>query len=287
MSWLFLTILAVLSRATYGIASKILSNKARVSAMTQAVLLTGFAAVLTLFVSPFIGGVSFKGLLNHWELALVMVVSQAFGNILFFKGLEKLEASTTQVVYSSILVWSTLLSVLFLGSHFSGKQFIGILILLGAILLVQYKKGTAKLDAKALYIVFAAALFAVFQVSSAELARSMSAGAYLMLAYLGSTIIIGLLYFNKVRNDLPILRKKVSATATAALFASGSSLLYFTFSYFAYQKAPDRGVVVLLLTSQVVFGVILAIIFLRERSNISRKIVAGVFAVVAVLIIKK
>ena len=286
MNWLLLTVLAILSRATYGVATKVLSSRIKVSAMAQAVLLTGSATILTLLLSPLIGGLSFQGVSNLWLITLLMVVSQAFGNILFFKGLEKLDASNTQVVFSSILIWGTLLSVVFLGSHFSLKQFIGIAVLLVAILLVQYQKNMKKLDTYALYILFAAALFAVFQVTSAELARTVSAGAYLLLAYLGSTLIIGAIYFQKVSKELAGLAQNIRNAVTTTLFASSTSLMYFAFSYYAYKAAPDRGVVVLLLTSQVVFGVILAIIFLRERSNIPKKILASILAVAAGLLIK-
>ena len=286
MNWLLLTILAVLSRATFGVATKVLSNRIKVSAMSQAVLLTGSATILTLLISPFVGGLSFHGVLSHWLLALVMVVSQAFGNILFFKGLGKLDASNTQVVFSSILIWGTLLSVTFLGSHFSLKQFAGIAILLVAVLLVQYQKNMKKFDTYALYILFAAALFAVFQVTSAELARTLSAGAYLLLAYLGSTLIIGAIYLRKVSTELASLAQNFRNALITTLFASSTSLAYFAFSYYAYKVAPDRGVVVLLLTSQVVFGVILAIIFLKERANIPKKILAGALAVAAGLLIK-
>jgi len=286
MNWLLLTIFAILSRATFGIATKVLSNNVKVSPITQSVLLTGAAAILTVLVSPFIGGLSFHGLASLWPIALLMTVSQAFGNIVFFKGLEKLEASSAQVVFASILIWSTILSVIFLGSHFSYLQLVGIFILLGAILLVQYRKGVTLIDRNALYILAAAALFAVFQITSAEMAKTVSAGAYLLTAYLGATVIIGLGYWSKVKADIPALTKKASVTLKATLFASATSLLYFVFAYFAYQKAPDRGVVVVLLTAQVVVTVVLAIIFLKERDYIKRKLAAGVLAVIAGFLIK-
>ena len=287
MNWLLLTILAITSRAVFGVAVKVLSNHARVSAATQAILLTTGAGLLALLISPLIGGLTTTGLAAMWDIALIMVVSQAFGNMLFFKGLEKLDASTAQIAFASILVWSTLLAIIFLHSSFTLKQFVGIAILMLAILIVQYSKnGARKLNEGVVYIFMSTFLFAVFQTSSAELAKTVSAGTYTVLAFLGSTLIISAVYSGRLKKDMPFLKTNAKKLIPFILFACGTSLMYFVFSYFAYKHAPDRGVVVVLLTSQVILSVILAIIFLKERSQVGRKLVGGALAVVAGVLIK-
>ena len=287
MNWLILTLLAVGSRATLSIALKLLSNRVKVSASTQAVLLTTGAGVLALFVSPFIGGLSLHGLGTLWFIVLLMVISQAFGNIIFFKALDKLDASTAQIAFSTILIWSTILAVTFLHSHFTSKQLLGIFILLIAILTVQYSRAKNRhLNEGLAYAIIAAGLYAVFQTTSADLAKTVSAGTYLLVAYLGSSLIVGGIYRKTLEKDFNLLKKRLPHAASATLFASAMSLLYFVFSYFAYKHAPDRGVVVVLLTSQVVLSVILAIIFLKERKNVGRKVAGGVLAVIAGILIK-
>lgn len=287
MSWLLLTILAIISRAVFGIAVKLLSNKARVSAATQAVLLTTGAGLLAVLVSPLVGGITIHGLSAVWFIALLMVASQAFGNILFFKGLEKLDASTAQIAFASILLWSTLLSILFLGSQFTFKQFVGILILFIAILTVQYTKSKDRtINAGILYVFMSTFLFAVFQTTSAELAKTISACTYLVLAYLGSSLIVGAIYYGRLKKDSQFLKTNARKLLNPMLFACVTSILYFVFSYFAYKSAPDRGIVVVLLTSQVILSVILAIIFLKERKNVNRKLVGGALAVIAGVLIK-
>ncbi|PIQ35960.1 MAG: hypothetical protein COW60_01195 [Candidatus Yonathbacteria bacterium CG17_big_fil_post_rev_8_21_14_2_50_43_9] len=58
------------------------------------------------------------------------------------------------------------------------------------------------------------------------------------------------------------------------------------FSFMAYKVAPDKGVVVVLLTSQVILSVIFGIIFLKEKDNISKKVLAGILAFIAGIFIK-
>lgn len=286
MNWLVLTFLAVLSRAVYGTATKVFSNTAQVSAISQSVILTAFSSVLSLAISPAVGGISFQNLQTVWISAVAMILSQVLGNVTYFKGIEKLEASITQIAFSSIVIWGALLSFLFLGSHFTFLQIAGIVFLLGAILLVQYKKGKFKLSSNMIYIFVSAGFFAIFQVTSAQLSHTMTAATYLLLANLGTVVFLGIVYFKKVYKDILSLFENLKNVLYASLFASSTSLLYFLFSYFAYQVAPDRGVVVLLLTTQVIVSVILGIIFLKEKENMKRKIIAGALAVIASILIK-
>ncbi len=286
MNWLLLTISAITARATYSIATKILSKDVKVSALTHSLLLTTFAGIISLLISPFVGGISFLGISNHIFTLSVMITSQAFGNVLFFKGIKSLDASTSQVAFSSILLWGAILSVLFLNSTFSIKQILGIIILLLAILLVQYKKGKIDINPGFLLLVASAILFAVFQVTSADISKTFSTGTYLILAYLGPSIIIATLYFNTILADFKLLQSQLRTTSLKTLFASGTSMLYFIFSYLAYRYAPDRGVVVVLLTSQVVLSVIFGIIFLKEKDRVVIKVIAGGLAFLAGILIK-
>lgn len=286
MNWLFLTAFAVLSRAIYGIATKIFSSTAQVSAVSQSFILTAVSSVLALAISPAVGGISFQNLQTVWISTIAMVLSQVLGNVTYFKGIEKLEASITQIAFSSIVIWGTLLSSLFLGSHFTFLQIGGIILLLGAILLIQYKKGKFKLSTSMLYVFVSAGFFAIFQVTSAQLSHTVTAGTYLLLANLGTVVFLGVVYLKKVYTDIVLLFKNLKNVTYASFFASSTSLLYFLFSYFAYQVAPDRGVVVLLLTTQVIVSVILGIIFLKERDRMLQKIIAGMVAVVASILIK-
>ncbi|HVF69920.1 MAG TPA: DMT family transporter [Xanthomonadales bacterium] len=286
MDWLLLTILAILFRAIYGIATKVLSSNIDASPKTQSFLLMLVATPITSVVSPFIGGISFEGISSVWLISIIMFSSLAFANVLYYKGMETLDAGTSQIAFSSILIWGTILSIIFLNSKLSPQQLFGIFILLLAIILAQYSNKSVRINKGVLYIIVSTALFAAFQVTSAEMAKTMSAGGYLLIAYLGSTLILGITYISKINEEIKIIKKNVHVALKVLLFASSTSIIYFIFSYFAYRFAPDPGIVVILLTSQALFAVILGTIFLKERDGIGRKLFAGALAVLAGILIK-
>ncbi|PIY69269.1 hypothetical protein COY90_01535 [Candidatus Roizmanbacteria bacterium CG_4_10_14_0_8_um_filter_39_9] len=286
MHWLLLTLISIVSRSTYSIATKILSNKIRVSPMTQAVLMTTCAGILSIPFALYIGDSAMTNSFSIWPVVFVMVISQAFGNILYFKGMNTLDAGTSQIAFSSILIWSFILSIIFLQSKFSTIQLFGTLLMGIAIMIVYRHKNNIRVNVGIIYVIGAALLFAIFQITSAMISKQLSTGAYLLITYFGSSTIVGLVYYKTIIKDFLKLIKQIGHTLTTLFFASGTSIMCFVFSYFAYQKAPNRGIVVLLLTSQVILSVIFGVIFLKEKDNLKQKIAAGILAFVASLLIK-
>jgi drug/metabolite transporter (DMT)-like permease len=286
MNWLILTITAIFSRAGYGVLTKVMSIQVKTSSTTQAVLLMTTGTILAFILAPFFGGIQPKLLMPVWGIAGLMVLSSAIGNLTYFKGVSHLESSTAQIVFSSILLWSAILSWSFLNTRFSVWQLAGVLVLLAAILLAQYQGRSLKLGSGAFWVLVSAACFAVFQVLSAKLAVTVNPGTYLVLSYLGPAAVIFMLYPKTIVRDLRENRRQLGNLILVISFTAAASLTYFVLSYLAYQVAPNSGIVVILLTSQVVVAVILSIIFLRERSGIPRKLTAGLLALLAGILIK-
>lgn len=286
MAWLLLTIIALTSRAIYSIAVKLMSNSLPLSAPSQAVFLASVASVFAVIFSPLLGNLSISGVSDNWMTIAVMAASQGFGNVLFFKGLATLEASITQIVYSSVLIWGAILSVIFLNSTFAVIQLVGIVLLFAAIVLVQHKKGVGRINRGVALILASALMFAIFQVTSAKLATSLTAASYLLFAYAGSAIVVATVYYPNLKKDVQKVSGNVLSFTRITLLSAITSFMYFLFSYFAYKEAPDPGVVVVLLTAQVVLSVVLGIIFLKERQQIPKKLAAAVMALIAGLLIK-
>lgn len=287
MDWLFLTILAIISRAVYSLASRLLSVNIKVKAPTQVFLITLTLGILSLLVSSIIGGINLSGVEKYIPMLLLITLASVIGNIIYFKSQKQLDAGTTQIAFSTILIWGTILSVLLLKSQFTLKQFLGIALMLIAIITIQYKKSKMTLNNDIVLIIGSAFLFAFFQVASASISKLVSTATYLLLNFLGQAILILPFYFQIIWQDVKnLIKSNKTNTVKSLLFTAGTSLLYNIFSYLAYQIAPNRGIVVVLLTSQVVLSVIFGIIFLKEKDNLVKKLLAGLLAFLAGVLIK-
>lgn len=284
MSWLLLTFLSILFRSIYGVLTKVLSNVVKTSVYTQAVLLPLSAGLIAILISPFIGGFSYQEGRVSLIAVLLVVLGQGLGNIVYFAAIKRLTNSTGQIAFSSILVFNTLLSVVFLGLTLSTLNIIGVILLMLAI--VSVTTGKIKFDARGvLLMMFAALLFAVFQLSSSVVSAQVSAALYLVLAYLGAASVAFVLKFKQVVSDLKQVKDKKITFGVPAITAL-PSIGNFLFAYYAYKIAPEPAKVAILLTSQVVFTVILSYIFLHERDHVWRKVFAAVLVVASAALIR-
>lgn len=284
MSWLLLTTISVLFRSVYGLMTKVLSNKTKTSAYTQSTLLCLCAGIIAIIISPLIGNINFIVNKDSILLILLIILSQGLGNIVYFSAIKNLTNGTAQISFSSILVFNTLLSLLFLNLHLSFLNIIGILLLMSAILLVV--NGKIEINKKGIALmIFSAFLFSIFQLSSSKLSTQISAATYLLIAYLGSAIIIILFKGKIILKDIMNSEDKKSLLLIPFLTAI-PSLGNFIFAYYAYRIAPQPAKVAMLLTSQVVIGVILSYFFLNEKKNLLRKVFAAILVVTSAILIK-
>ena len=263
--------------------SKILSTSAKTSAYTQATLLSLVCAAVALFMTPFLGGITTDfSRVSLVTLALV-ALGQGLGNIFYFTAIKTLTNGTAQIAFSSILIFNTTLSIIFLNLHLSVFNIFGVILLLIAITSVV--SGKVVFDKRGVFLMVVGAFFyAVFQLSSSKLSHQVTAGTYLLVAYLGGAIVVFLLKSKLVLQDM---RKSGSGIAIRnSLYAAVPSLGNFLFAYYAYRSAPRPAIVAILLTSQVVVTILLGYFILKERDNVKRKVSAALLVVASAALIK-
>lgn len=284
MSWLTLTVISVFSRAVYGVMTKVLSDKVVVSAPTQAVLLTLAGTVFALLSAPFLGGIHINIAELDWVSVVLVVLGQGLGNVVYFVSIKHLTNGTAQIAFSSILVFNTILSLVFLGLQLSLVNWFGVLLLMLAILAVV--NGTVEFNKRGIgLMMFAAFLFAVFQVASAELSQQVTAATYLMISYAGSALVVFLLKAKQVVSDI-VNSTNIKALLLVPTLTALPSVGNFLFAYYAYRAAPEPAKVAILLTSQVVVAVLLSYFLLKEKSHLGRKVAAGVAIIAASVMMK-
>ncbi len=285
MDWLVVTVIAIFSRAFYSVSVKSMSSNVKVSASMQAVLLTLLAALLTLLLVPFLG-FSTEGISQNWKIILVLAVSQGVGNVIYFRGQEHLDAGTTQVALSSMLIWTALLSALFLGSSYSVRQYLGMVLLGICILFANSRTKGAAIAAKGIaYILVSAVVFSVFVVAGADLSSKINIVTYLLATYLGASIFSILGLHKTFRRDVGYLKANLTHSIKSTSLASITSLLYFMLIFYAFRLSPDPGVVAVLANAQVVTTVFVAAILLQERERIFRKSISALIVLLAAYLI--
>src|SRR5579859_1519901 len=283
MDWLLLTTLSVVSRAIYGVLTKVLSNKLKVSVYTQAALLSFSGGLISLIISPLLGGLKFSFSGVSIMVVALVILGQGLGNIVYFQSIKSLTNGTAQIAFSSILIFNTFLSFIFLNLHLSLINVFGLILLMLAI--VSVTTGKIELNKRGIALmVLAALLFSVFQLSSAKISKEVGAPMYLLIAYFGAALIVFVLKAKVIIKDLAIADKRI--TLGIPLVTAFPSLGNFAFAYYAYRNAPQPAKVAMLLTSQVVLTVFLSYFLLKEKDHVWRKVASAILVVLAAILIK-
>lgn len=283
MNWLYLTAISIVFRSIYGVMTKVMSNKVKTSVYTQAAMLPFAAALISLAASPFLGGLSFDFTGVSLLAVALVVLGQGLGNITYFEAIKSLTNGTAQIAFSSILLFNTFLSLIFLNLHLSPLNIIGLVLLMIAILSVT--NGKVELNKRGVALMLLAALlFSVFQLSSAEVSKQVGASTYLLIAYVGAASVVFLLKSKVIIRD--IKKTHVKQYLGIPLLTALPSVGNFLFAYYAYREAPEPARVAMLLTSQVVLTVLLSYFFLNEKGHVWRKVFAAVLVVIAAILIK-
>ncbi len=284
MGWLLLTFLSAISRAIYGVLTKVLSNQVKTSVYTQATLLLLAGGLISLILSPILGGLSFNFTGVSMTAVFLVMIGQGLGNITYFQAIKSLTNGTAQIAFSSVLIFNTILALIFLDLHLSWINVFGVILLMIAILSVTngkvefHKQGV-------ILMILAAFLFSVFQLSSAKLSKEIGITTYLLIAYFGGAAIVFLLKWKDVIKDLS--DTQIKSTFGIPLIAAVPSLGNFAFAYYAYREAPQPAKVAMLLTSQVVLTVFLSYFFLNEKGHLWRKTFAAVLVLASAILIKQ
>src|SRR3989339_511188 len=108
--WLLLTFISVISRAVYGVMTKVLSSKMNVSIYTQALLPSVYAMLISIIVL-LVGKMEFSVEKGNMMLVLLVVIPQGLGNIVYYKAMQYLTSGTAQISFSSILGFNVILSM--------------------------------------------------------------------------------------------------------------------------------------------------------------------------------
>ncbi len=283
MNWLYLTAISIVFRSIYGVMTKVMSNKVKTSVYTQAAMLPFAAAIISLAASPFLGGLSFDFTGVSLLAVSLVILGQGLGNITYFEAIKSLTNGTAQIAFSSILIFNTFLSLVFLNLHLSPLNIVGLVLLMIAILSVT--NGKVELNKRGVSLMLLAAfLFSVFQLSSAEVSKQVGASTYLLIAYVGAASVVFLMKSKLIIND--IRKTHVKQYLGIPLLTALPSVGNFLFAYYAYREAPEPARVAMLLTSQVVLTVLLSYFFLNEKGHVWRKVFAAVLVLVAAILIK-
>lgn len=280
MSWQILVAVSVLTGAVSVLLQRLLLKDKRIDSVAFSIVFQLLNGVLIL-VYAFIRGFSVPDLRPLILNLILMTAFYGVGNILIFKALKIVEASEFTIVFASRSLWTILAAVALLGEAFSTRQLLGTLIILLSVAVVSWQK-SFKLNRGLLLSIFAALCFGLAFANDAFIIRSFDVPSYLGLAFIAPALAVWAIFPSSTKKMGVMLTKEfLPKFSILAVFYSISAITIFL----AYQVGRNAAQIAPLNQASTIVTVILAVIFLRERAQLARKIAGAFLSFIGVVLV--
>lgn len=245
------------------------------------VLLEFLAGISALLLSPF-----FKFTFpSDWKVYLFLGIACIFYalsdrmNTTIRRGLE---ASTFSIIKQLSTVFMILAGLLFFKEPFVWKKIIGATLIIFSNVLIFYKKGNQKLDKYVLLGILSNLAFSIALFIDVNLSDNFNLAFYVALTLLIPALFITITEKIKFTN---IKKEFIKGNKKAILITSLCWGTMLVAQLRAYQLG-NVTVVAPLCTLTVIGNVIIGHIFLKERDNLFKKIIAATLIIISIFLIK-
>lgn len=279
MLWLIYALLAALLFAMFALLSRVISiNSAHPRAYSIIFGLSSALFALLLFaLEPF----SLKPI-SGLVLVLTIIATICYGlsDRLLFTISKSIEASLLTIIDKMTPVVTFVASLVFLGESFTLRKLIAVIFILLGNLLVVYKSTVIKFDKAFFLALFAAACLGVGLTIDKRISIAYALPVYAFINFFMPSL------YNTFLPPLPlntITRELKGAFWRIALLAAISVLGYY-FTLKAFSLA-DASKVVPIMSSSTLLVVLAGAVFLKERTQLGRKVLAGMCVCVGVVLL--
>lgn len=212
---------------------------------------------------------------NLWGLLpnlMLMLIVYSLGNVFVFKALKEGEVSTFTIIFALRALVTVFVSSLVLNEIFKINQLIGGGLIIIAIILVNLKRTSLKLSRADLFALGAAVCYGLANTNDRILLGSFELYTYVSLAFVAPGILLFLVRPQKIiQTSAIIFSPVIKSIAIRSLIFSVSAVTFFIALSSAASSSSQIAVVGL---TSVILTVVLSAIFLKERDNLVRKVIA-------------
>lgn len=280
MTWQVLVAISVLTYSISVLLQRLLLKDDKVDSVAFSVVFQLFVGVLVLAYA-LVRGFSVPNLGPLLPNLALMVVLYGAGNVFIFKALKAVEASEFTIVFATRPLWTILAAIVFLGESFSARQLLGTAFILVGVALVSWQK-IFRLSRGTLFSLVAALSFGLAFANDAFIVRSFDVPSYLSLAFILPALAVWAV--------TPAVTVKIKSLLTQSFLTKLSwlGIIYAVSAitiFLAYQVGRNAAQIAPLNQTSTIITVVLAIIILKEKALLVKKLLGAALSFVGVMLV--
>lgn len=281
MDWLLLTLLSVFVVSIANILQKVLMKDEKSDPYSYALVFQFLIAILSLPIAMVQG---FQIPIINSNLVFLVIAAALWGGtaVFLFKALQVMEASEVTILSSIRVVITIIASILFLQESFNVLNVLGTILILVSILLVTNLNKGIKFNKGIFYTLVMALFSGLAIVADGFNTKNYDAASYSTIVnFLTATIL--LIIYPKVLKQWNNYTKPnfLKMMLPLAVFSTIQGLAYLM----ALAVGGNTSQVGTIRQASIIVTVILAVIFLKERDYLGRKLIAAILVTCGVVLL--
>jgi drug/metabolite transporter (DMT)-like permease len=279
MLWLVYALSSAILFALTALLSRVISvNSTHPRAYSVIFGLSSSVCVLFLFlIEPF----SFRPVSGVvLGLTVISTICYGLGDRLTFTISKSIEASLLTIIDKLTPIVTFVASLIFLGEGFTLRKLVAVILILLGNLLVVYKSTVIKFDKAFFLALFVAACVGIGLTIDKRISIAYALPVYAFINFFMPTL------YNTFLPPLPFrtIAQQFKVAFWRITLLAAMNVLGYYFVLKAFSLA-DASRVVPIMSSSTILIVLAGILFLKERSQLGRKIIAGLCVCIGVVLI--
>src|SRR3990167_1796753 len=280
MSWQFFIAISVITSSVAVLLQRLLLHRDKSNPYAYIVVFEGLVA---LFVGTYavINGFVMPDFGKYWLAIIATCVLYGAGNVAYAKTLQRVEASIFSVLFATGAVWVMLMGIIFLDEVLSTSQIIGSVLIFISIAVLGYSKKSLKFSKGILFGLLTGLIYGVATALWAYVGRGSDVASWTAISFAGPSLVVLIAYPRSVKHMKSFLSgaKLIRMALLGVTFSIGAVTLLT-----AYNKGNVSAVAPINQTA-IVITTLLAVIFLRERDHLPKKILSATICFIGALLI--
>lgn len=280
-SWQILITISVITFSLSTLLQRVLMKNNKTDSVAYS-LFFQICTGMVILIYAFIHGFRMPNLLLYPINTLIMISFYAAANIFVFKSLSLIEASEFTILFVSRAFWTILAAVLFLGEKFLPVQILGTLLVILGVIFVSYRKKSFTLNKGSIYALLGAVFLGLAFTNDAFLVSHFDAASYTGIAFILPGLGIAIYSPKSLLKMKSLFKPSILIKLVLLSIVYGTAALTV---YLAYQLGHNAAVLGALSQTSTILTVLLAVIFLKETSQLWKKVLGAIIAFIGVVLI--
>lgn len=280
MHWLIFGALNVIGFSVAAIFQRLAMKKEESDPVTSTIIFQFLICITSSIVAAFVGFNLPPS--NIWLQLLLTGFLYAYGTLFFFKAIKTIEASEMSILGSAGTLVTVILSYFFLHERLNYTQLLGVLLILAAVIIINYNRNKLSVNTGTWYALLGASCYGTAVIFDTYIVQRYSAISFLPFGSFIIGVILLVSFPRSIRKLTHDIRKiDRNLIIYGVLYTLAALMFYLPLQFGTYvSQMSVVGRVSIILT------IILAAIFLKERSHIGKKILGAILTTIGIFLIR-